>query len=82
MENTGIFSPENETKAEHFVRIAEPRTNNVIKSLEFLTHCSGATFEYTDEQVEEMFNAIQMALDTAKESFKRKLKVKKERFIF
>lgn len=77
-----IEIPENETKAERFVRIATPRVNKVINAIDILANCSGATYEYTDEQVDAMFDAIEMAFVTAKKQFQPKQKDEKNQFTF
>lgn len=59
-----------ETKREKFVRIAENRTNKIIDMIKLLGHCSNKqTYEYTDEDVKEIFGAIEMELKSAKARF-------------
>lgn len=77
-----IEIPENETKSERFIRIATPRVNKVINALDILSNCAGATYEYTEEQVEAMFDAIEMACITAKRQFQPKQKDEKNHFAF
>ena len=62
-------------KQENFKRIAENRVNKIIamvSSLENLTNTS--YYEYNDEQVEAIFNAIQEQLDKTKTKFSQKKK--------
>jgi len=62
-----------DTKKENFKRIAENRTNKIISminSLENLTNSS--YYEYSDEQVEEIFKAIQSSLDSTHKAFSSK----------
>ncbi len=82
MAKNTIEIPENETKAERFVRIATPRVNKVINALDILANCSGATYDYTEEQVESMFVAIEAAVITAKKQFQPKQKDEKNQFAF
>ena len=82
MAKTTIEIPENETKEQRFIRIATPRVNKVINALDILANCSGATYEYTEEQVEAMFDAIEMAVITAKKQFQPKQKDEKNSFSF
>lgn len=52
--------PERETKAERFVRIAEARVNKILmmlRSLGKMVHQTG-NYEYTPDQVEQIFDAI------------------------
>lgn len=78
--NTSI--PENETKNEKFLRIATPRVNAIIDKLDILSNCSASNYEYTEEQVETMFQAIRDAVDACYNEFRPKVKAEKERFSF
>lgn len=74
--------PENETKNEKFLRIATPRVNAIIDKLDVLSNCAGSNYEYTEEQVETMFQAIRDAMDACYNEFRPKVKSEKERFSF
>ena len=74
--------PENETKAEKFIRIATPRVNSVIDKLDILANCAGAAYDYNEEQIESMFDAIRNAVDACYSQFQPKQKTEKERFTF
>lgn len=74
--------PENETKNEKFLRIATPRVNVIIDKLDILSNCAGSNYEYTDEQVDTMFQAIRDAVDACYNEFWPKVKTEKERFSF
>lgn len=65
-----------ETKEERFVRIAEPRVNRACKAISLLGNLSGSGYEYTQEQVDAMFGAVQKSLDTARASFDKSNVVK------
>lgn len=82
MAKTTIDIPENETKEERFIRIATPRVNGVIQKLEILSNCSGATYGYTEEQVDAMFDAIELAVASARKQFQPKTAKKKNQFSF
>lgn len=82
MAKTNINIPENETKNEKFVRIASPRVNAVIDKLDILSNCASSNYEYTEEQVENMFQAIRDAVDNCYEQFRPKVKAEKEKFTF
>ena len=56
----------NETKEARFVRIAEPRVNRACKAISLLGNLAGSGYEYTQEQVDAMFGAVQKSLDTAR----------------
>lgn len=81
MKTTTII-PDNETKAEKFIRIATPRVNSVIDKLDILANCAGSAYEYNDEQIESMFDAIRNAVDACYSQFQPKQKTEKERFTF
>lgn len=55
---------------ERFERLAEKRTNAVIKKLDVLGHCANRNqYEYEKEEVEEMFKAIRKKLKSTKNKF-------------
>lgn len=81
MKKTTII-PENETKAEKFVRIATYRVNSVIDKLSILSNCAGESYDYTAEQIDSMFDAIRKAVDNCYSQFQPKQKSEKERFTF
>lgn len=71
---------ENETKEQRFVRIAEPRVSRACKAVSLLGNLAGSGYEYTEEQVNAMFGAVQEALDTARAQFKKKNNVARFKF--
>ena len=57
-------------KRERFKRIAENRTNKIIDMIELLGNCSNRNnYEYTEEDVKSIFNAIESTLRTNKMKF-------------
>lgn len=59
-----------ETRAERFRRIAENRTNEIIKKLSLLGNCSNkSSYEYTEEEVSKIFSAIDKELRQARARF-------------
>ena len=57
-------------KKANFVRIAEARTNKIIDSIMLLGNLSNTSYyEYTPEQIDAMFTAIQEELDLQKKRF-------------
>ncbi len=74
---------ENETKGEKFVRIGTPRVNKAMKAISSLQPLANKdTYEYTPDQVEKMFDALQNALDEARAAFASKEKAAKSGFSF
>ena len=69
----------NETKRARFQRLGTLRTNQVLKRLKILGNCSSKSlYEYTKEDVERMFSAIDRRLNKTKVRFD--LPVDKEEF--
>ena len=59
-----------ETKSERFVRIAEARTNKIIDMIQLLGNCSNkSTYEYTKDDVKQIFGAIEAELRAARAKF-------------
>lgn len=71
----------NETKREKFVRLAEARTNKIIDMIQLLGNCSNAsTYEYTAQDVDKIFSAIETELREAKRKFAKSETSKGTRF--
>lgn len=65
-------------KQQNFKRISENRTEKIVDLISKLHNLSNSSFyEYTDEQIDKMFDIIQKELDKQKEEFKKKGKNKK-----
>lgn len=61
-----------DSKRENFKRIAENRTNKIIELISKLRNLSNTSFyEYTDEEIDSIFNAIQNELDKQRKEFKK-----------
>ena len=70
-----------ENKKQNFKKIAENRTNKIIDMISLLGNLSNTSYyEYTDDQIDSIFNAIQEELDKQHEKFKPKKDGKKKRF--
>lgn len=61
----------NESKSERFVRLAEPRVNRACKAISMIGHLAASSYEYTEQQVDAMFAAMQDALDTARAKYRK-----------
>lgn len=58
------------TKQENFKRIADNRTSRIIDLISKLHNLTNSSFyEYTDEQIDDMFKIIQKELDKQKNIF-------------
>ncbi|MBR1762091.1 MAG: hypothetical protein IJ731_01830 [Eubacterium sp.] len=59
-----------ETKRDKFVRLAEARTNKIIDMLRLLGNCANkANYDYSDADVQKIFNAIEKELKATKTKF-------------
>ena len=59
-----------EQKRERFKRIAENRTNKIINMIDLLGNCANKNnYEYTEEDVKSIFNAIESSLKISKMKF-------------
>lgn len=68
-------------KQDNFKRIAENRTNKIIDMIASLSNLSNTSYyEYTKEQIEAIFDAIQYELDKQKKNLMPKNDGKKKRF--
>ena len=62
-----------ESKRERFKRIAENRTNKIINMSDLLGNCANKNnYEYTDEEIKTIFNAIESSLKMSKMKFVEK----------
>jgi hypothetical protein len=59
-----------ETPRQRFRRLATARTNAVIKKLDILGHCANRySYEYTEEDINKIFVAIESSLEEVKRRF-------------
>lgn len=70
-----------DNKKDNFKRIAEKRTNKIIESISKLQNLTNTSFyEYKDEQINAIFQAIQEELDKQKKIFEEDKKKGKKKF--
>lgn len=60
-----------ETKAERFIRVAEPRISRACKAISLIGNFATGDYEYTEQQVDAMFGAMQEALNTARAKYRK-----------
>jgi len=64
-------------KRDRFLKVAQYRTNEVIKYLRLLGNCSNSNnYEYTEAEVTKIFSAIENELRISKLKYKEKKKGK------
>lgn len=62
-----------ESKHEAFLRLAQKRTQAVLERIRILSNCSNPyAYEYTEEEVRKIFDAIDEELRIAKVKFERR----------
>ena len=75
------MSSSSETKRDRFVRLAEARTNKIIDMIQLLGNCSNTgTYEYSQQDVEKIFTAIECELRETKKKFNKIENKKGSRF--
>jgi predicted site-specific integrase-resolvase len=63
-----------ESKREKFRRITEARTGNLIRQIRVLTNCANRlNYNYTQEEVDQIFKAINNALEESRKAFNPQL---------
>ena len=75
----------NEEKRQKFIESAGKRVNNVIHDIEILEPMArSSAYDFSKDDMEEMFNAMQETLDNVRESFNKKFeeKSKAEKKVF
>ena len=59
-----------ETKRERFIRVAETRTNKIIKLMQLLGNCANKNnYEYTEKDAQVIVEAIEVELNAIKVKF-------------
>lgn len=70
------------SKRDNFKRLAEARTEKVLAMIDLIGNLSNKSFyEYTDEEVEKIFKAINKSVEENKNKFKKNKDNKKRRFV-
>ena len=70
-----------ETKRDKFVRIAENRTNRIIDTLQLMENLANTSnYEYTQKDIDKIFNAIQQQLNETKRAFSKQNGTEKKKF--
>jgi len=67
-----------ETKEQRFIRVVTPRVTKAVKMIKIIGNCAGSTYEYTPEQVEQIFVGLQTAMVELKGRFTAKRQAQPE----
>ncbi len=63
-----------ESKNDRFVRLAESRVNSVIEKIHLISNLSNRrNYEYSEEEVMELFEAIEIEIQQSKKLFEAEL---------
>lgn len=69
----------NEEKRNKFIEYAGKRVNNVLHDIQILEPMArSSTYDFTKQDIEEMFNAMEETLKEAKEEFYKKFEEKQK----
>ncbi|MFC1621253.1 hypothetical protein ACFL2G_03005 [Candidatus Omnitrophota bacterium] len=71
---------EGESKHDKFKRLAAQRVTNALKKIELVGNLSSPGYEYTTEEVDKIFAALQQALDGTKSKFSKSIEKETEKF--
>ena len=75
--------PTIEEKHKKFLELAQPRTNKVLDAIRVLSNCSSrVNYEYSQEEVDRIFDAIQNELNNARAKFAPKKSKETNNFSF
>lgn len=76
-----IVYMENENRHEKFTRLAEARTSKVLETIDLIGNLSNkSSYSYTEDEVEQIFNAIRKACDENEAKFKTGRSKKSKKF--
>jgi len=62
-----------ESKAERFKRLAEPRVSSTIRKIEIIGNLAGSNYEYTIEQVQKIVDTLRALVDELEKKFQKGL---------
>lgn len=61
--------PENETPAQSFVRVVEPRVGKAIKAIDLIGSVTGTAYKAKDEQYAQILAVLREAVDKVEQRF-------------
>lgn len=69
-----------ETKHDKFKRLANQRVANALKKVELIGNLASSSYEYSPEEVDKIFVALQQTLDNTKARFSKVKKQETQKF--
>lgn len=68
---------EKESKRNRFIRVAESRTNKILQQIRLIGNLSNKNvYEYSDQDIEKIFAALEEEIENQKEKFQQEGKKK------
>jgi len=71
---------EAENRHDKFKRLAAQRVTNALKKIELIGNLSSPGYEYSSEEVDKIFAALQQTLDSAKSKFSKSIEKDTKKF--
>ena len=71
---------EGESKHDKFKRLANQRVVNALKKIELIGNLSSSGYEYSPEEVEKIFTALQQTLESTRNRFSKSKKEETKKF--
>ncbi len=69
-----------ESKEDRFKRLAELRVNRALDKIRLIGNLASSQYEFSAEQIEKIFVAIQAAIADVEEKFQKRLDHKRKQF--
>ncbi|MBU1061785.1 MAG: hypothetical protein KJ957_07840 [Candidatus Omnitrophica bacterium] len=69
-----------ESKHDKFKRLAAQRVTNALKKIELIGNLSSPGYEYSSEEVDKIFAALQQTLDSTKSRFSKSIEKETGKF--
>ena len=73
--------PKDESKSVRFIRVVTPRVVKAVKAIKVIGYCSGSTYDFTPEQVNQIIEVLREAIGSVTDSFAAKVS-KQDEFSF
>ncbi len=68
-----VTGDKQESKADRFKRLSEPRVGNAVKKIEIIGNLAGSNYEFTSEQVGNILTTLRAAIGEVEAKFQKVL---------